>query len=260
MRSAEDLRKRWLELIPAVIGRVGMYAASGREMQIIADRLLADLCFLDDRDADAEQERRQLQSYGKRGVPGPFEALFGSPRCQAEVASVYAEVFHRLGYLAIDHPVNPQRWQELTGRLREWFEDRDVRRSQAEQLLGPPSLVADRRVLCYAAANPALGWLFIDAYAEDVRRYDAGHGRYTADYDTDPLIRSVRRSGPDFEAGLILTLYGKALRWGPGWWIDHPGANGSAERQAIASQLRDINAADPSQALRSRRNTGTDSD
>lgn len=260
MRSAEDLRSRWLELIPAIMSRTGMYASSGREMQIIADQVLADLCFLDDRDADWQQARRRLQSYGKRGVTGPFEALFGSPRCQAEVASVYAEVFHRLGYLDIDHPVSQQRWQELTGSLRECFEDRDVRRSEAEQILGPPGLVVGRTVLCYAAADPALGWLFVDSHAEDVRRYDVGHGRYTADYDTDPLIRSVRLSGPDFEAGLILTLYGKTLRWGPGWWIDRPGANWSEEREAIASQLRHINAADPSQALRVRRDTTTDPD
>jgi hypothetical protein len=229
--------------------RVGMYAASGREMQVIADQLLADLCFLDDRDADWEQARCQLRSYGKLGVAGLFEALFGSPRCQAEVASVYAEVFHRLGYLAIDHPVSQQRWQDLTGSLRDRFEDRDVRRSEAKHILGPPSLLVGQTVLCYAAADPAVGWLFVDCHAEQVCRYDAGHGRYTADHDTDPLVRSVRVSGLDFEAGLILTLYGKTLRWGPGWWIDHPRANWPAEIKAIASQLRHINAADPSQAL-----------
>ena len=40
-----------------------------------------DLCFLDSRDADWEQERSGLQSYGKSGVAWPFEALYGSPRC-----------------------------------------------------------------------------------------------------------------------------------------------------------------------------------
>jgi hypothetical protein len=56
-----------------------------------------DVCFLDRRDADWEQERSGLQSYGKSRVAWPFEALFGSPRCWAEVASVYAEVFHGSG-------------------------------------------------------------------------------------------------------------------------------------------------------------------
>jgi hypothetical protein len=79
-----------------------MYAATGSEMQLLALHLLKDLCFLDDRDADAEREwSRLLRTYGKRGAVGPFEALFESRPCQAEVASVFAEVFHRLGYLSV---------------------------------------------------------------------------------------------------------------------------------------------------------------
>lgn len=45
-----------------------MYAATGRELQLIAGQLPGDLCFLDRRDADWEQERSGLQSYGKSGV------------------------------------------------------------------------------------------------------------------------------------------------------------------------------------------------
>lgn len=230
--------------------RTGMYASTGREMQLLADRLLEDLCFLDDRDDDWERERSRLRSYGKLGVTGPFEALFGSPRCRAEVASVYAEVFHRLGYLPIGNAVSQSRWQEITGSLRERFEDRDVRRGEAERVLGQPSLLVDQTVLCYAPGDPAAGWLFVDCHAERVSRYEAGRGRYTAERDTDPLVRSVRLSGADFEAGLILTLYGKTLRWGPGWWVDHPSDGWPADKKAIAGQLRDISAADPSRALR----------
>jgi hypothetical protein len=237
-------------MIPSIMKRTGMYASTGREMQLLASQLLADLCFLDERDADWEQEQSRLRSYGKLGVTGPFETLFGSLRCQAEVASVYAEVFYRLGYLPIGNPVSQLRWREITGSLRERFADRDVRQSEAERILGQPSLLVDQRIMCYAPADRTAGWLFVDCHAEQVSRYDVGRGRYTADRDTDPLVRSVRLSGADFEAGLILTLYGKTLRWGPGWWIEHPGENWPAEKKAIAGQLRDINAADPSLALR----------
>jgi hypothetical protein len=250
MRSAEDLRARWLDLIAGVMERTGMYAATGREMQLLAGRLLADLCFLDDRDADGEQELSRLRCYGKLGVTGPFEALFGSGRCQAEVASVYAEVFHRLGYLPIASLVSAERWQEMTAGLRGHFEDHDVSQGEAVRILGEPSLVVDRRVLAYAPADPTAGWLFIDCHAEHASRYDVGHGRYTAVGDVEPLVRSVRLSGLGFEAGLILTLYGKTLRWGPGWWTDHPSENWPAETAAIAAQLRQVNAADPSQSLR----------
>src|SRR5260370_10997906 len=58
--------------------------------------------------------------------------------CSAEVASVYAEVFHRLGYLAVDHLIGPAPWRELTAGLRRPVEGRDVRRSEAEALLRAP--------------------------------------------------------------------------------------------------------------------------
>lgn len=58
-----------------------MYASADREIQLIAGPAAGDLCFLDGRDAGWEQERSWLQSHGKSGVAGPFEALFGSPRC-----------------------------------------------------------------------------------------------------------------------------------------------------------------------------------
>lgn len=52
MRSADDVRRRWLSQIPCMMARTGMYATTGSEMELLADGLLADLCFLDGRDAD----------------------------------------------------------------------------------------------------------------------------------------------------------------------------------------------------------------
>jgi hypothetical protein len=66
----------------------------------MARGLLADLCFLDEREADQDAVEMVLRAYGKLGVAGPFIAMFGEDRsCVAEVASVFAEQFHRLGYL-----------------------------------------------------------------------------------------------------------------------------------------------------------------
>jgi hypothetical protein len=155
VRSAEELRARWLDYIAQTMKRTAMYAATGGEMQLLARQLLMDLCFLD-----------------------------------------------------------------------------------------------DRRVLCYVPSDSAAGWLFIDCHAEHVPRFDVGCGRYTAVDGSELLVRSVRLSGQDFESGLILTLYGKTLRWGTGWWIDHAGQDQPADKDAIASQLREIRDADPSQSLR----------
>lgn len=50
----------------------------------------------------------------------------------------------------------------------------------------------------------------------------AGAGTYESLAEVDPLVRSIRIPAADFESGLVLTLYGKVLRWGAGWWIHQP--------------------------------------
>src|SRR5262245_17591121 len=102
MRSADELRQRWLDQVPRMLARPGMWAHEGSGFDITARTLLGDLCFLDDRDQDLDAVHVVLRSFGKLGVAGPFTALFGEePTCVAEVASVYAEQFHCLGYLSV---------------------------------------------------------------------------------------------------------------------------------------------------------------
>jgi hypothetical protein len=248
MRSAAALRDRWISIIPGMLARTGMYASTGAEMQLGADNLLEDLCFLDDRDAEYGRVRAELlRRYGQLGVGGPFTAMFGLAHCQAEVAAVYAEVFARLGYLAVKGTLSPARWGELTASLPTLFDEQDLRLSEAQPELGPASLVVDGRILCYASSRPADGWVFVDGHPVTTPVYQPGEGRFGSTSDDDPLVRSVRRSTGSFEDGLILTLYGRVLRWGPGWWIDHPSPTSSRESRAIATQLRQARDADPSQ-------------
>jgi hypothetical protein len=243
MRSVDDLRLRWLSMVAGVVARPGMYAATGSEIELMADGLLADLCFLDDRDADYEIAREELLSrYGTLGVPGPFKTMFGLERCQAEVTAVYAEVFSRLGYLPVENALDPGRWDQLTAALPALLGDRDMRRSEAERVLGRASIVIEHRILCYASSRPGDGWLFLDCQADDCRAYDLTTGSYQQIGDPEPIVRSARRSVGGFEDGLILTPYGKLLRWGPGWWIDDADPDWTPQAQAIAGQLRD---ADP---------------
>ncbi|HET9896759.1 MAG TPA: hypothetical protein VFQ44_17650 [Streptosporangiaceae bacterium] len=73
----------------------------------------------------------------------------------------------------------------------------------------------------YASSEPADGWIFIEGHDVTTRSYDVTSGRYKTTFDADPLVRSVRRSSESFEQGLILTPFGKLLRGGESWWIDH---------------------------------------
>jgi hypothetical protein len=100
MRSAADLRQRWLDVLPQMVTRPDVSATDGRAFDVLARGLIADPCFLDEREQDLDDVHAVLHGYGKFGVAGPFVALFGKDRnCVAEVASVFAERFHRLGYL-----------------------------------------------------------------------------------------------------------------------------------------------------------------
>ncbi|MFF0491728.1 hypothetical protein ACFYTQ_22095 [Nocardia sp. NPDC004068] len=249
MRSSEDLKRRWLTEARQVFARPGMYARSGPEMESVAGERLGDLCYLDERDDEYEQVRKFLRGFGKLGVHGPFAAVFDvERRCTDEVASVYAEVYHRLGYLPVERLLTAEEWLPLT-RLREWVGVRDVRRGEVEAAFGAPSLLVGRRVLCYAPADGGR-WVFFDCWDELPRRYAPGKGRFDGGFDPDPLVRDIRVPATDFEEGLLLTLYGRVLRWGPGWWIDHPSDSQTAEHAAFAAQLRQIESADPSQGNR----------
>lgn len=233
-----------------MITRPGMWASTGQAFDWMARGLLGDLCFLDEREADQAAVERVLRSYGKLGVAGPFIAMFGEERnCVDEVASVFAEQFHRLGYLQVERVLDADEWHDLNAGLQRRFDGREVRRGEVEACYGSPSLVIGRRVLCYAGSSNGPGWLFFDCFEDHgPGEYVAGAGRYEWRRNEDPLVRAVRRPAPDFEAGLVLTLYGKVMRWGPGWWLDQPDGL-SDEQQAIAAQLSAVEASDPSQSL-----------
>lgn len=232
-----------------MFARAGMFASTGREMQLSAANLLNNLTFLDDRDDEFHAITGELSRYGKLGVHGPFTAIFGEERrCVAEVASVYAELFHRLGYLPVDRLLTPAEWTPLT-TVRDWVADRDIRRSEVESAFGPPSFVVDKQVLCYVPEDGS-GWVFVDCWDERTPRYEPGMGAFEVRVEADPLVRDIRVPADTFENGLVLTLFGRVLRWGPGWWIHHPGPDTSPTTAAIAGQLQQIETGDPSQGAR----------
>lgn len=231
-----------------------MYATTGRELQGVAQGLLNDLCFIDERDDQAEAVRDELHRYGKLGVAGAFEAVFGDD-CSyvAEVASIFAEQFHRLGYLEVGRHLRESDWQTAKEALRDAYEELDVRQSEVTERLGEPSLVVDKRVYCYVSEAPAQ-WLFFDFWEKPAAVYEPGQGRLVqARSNDDLLLRNIREPADSFDAGLVLSLYGKVLRWGTGWWLEHPSVRAARTPTGVREQLRDIADADPSQSLRPRR-------
>ncbi|GIH96788.1 hypothetical protein ACFFMN_14860 [Planobispora siamensis] len=135
----------------------------------------------------------------------------------AEVASVHAEQFHRPGYLQVGREFDESGWNALLDAVRDRVEEQDVRRDEVEAISGVPSPVVDRRVLCHVCAAGECA--FVDCWDEPALRCVPGKGNCEPVFDGAPLVRSVRVPADDFGSGLVLSLYGKVLRWGPGWWI-----------------------------------------
>src|SRR3954471_23823645 len=78
VRSAAELRQRWLDRLPLMVTRSGLYTTrGGAALDIQFGLLLDDLCFLDEREHDRDHVREVRSRYGKLGVVGPFMALFG---------------------------------------------------------------------------------------------------------------------------------------------------------------------------------------
>lgn len=248
VRSAQDMRSRALTELRSAITRPRMYAGTGREMQAVAGRLLSDLCFIDEREDAYRAVVEELYRYGKLGVAGPFVKMFGDPRAAvSEVTSIYAEHAYRLGYLEVDDRVPAGRLRFVSRGIRARYDSVDITRGEVVADLGPPSLVVDQRVLCYASDDPSERWIFVDVWPQPVSRYEREGQQSTIPPEADPLVRTVRSHSAAFKDGLILTAFGKYLRWGPGWWIEHPSPVADQDQLDIAAQLRGIADQDPSQ-------------
>lgn len=225
-----------------------MYATDGQAFQFVVMTLLADLCFIDEREDDLDSAGQALRVFGKRGISGAFVAVFGED-CSylGEVASVLVEQACKLGYLTVSAPTFDL--PDVVSVARS-FEDTDRRVSEIVAELGPPTLAIDRRVLCYRCMGDE--WVFFDCFEPRTSVYDPAKGGAQWEQAPDPLLRDVRIPESSFDAGLILTAYGKFLRWGHGWRL-RPDASGGSFPPGVADQLRHIAAGDPSESLGPRR-------
>ena len=215
--------------------------------------MLDDLCFIDERDLYLRTTTERLDRYGKLGIAGAFEAVFGEDcDCSDEVISVMAQFCLELGYLSLDRLLPEPEWRALVATARDRYRSSDVRRAEVIATLGLPS-VEIGRVLCYVSEG-TLSWAFFDFW-ERVNTYDdLEHKNFLRDQPEDPFLRDVRLPATSFGDGLVLTAYGSAIRWGPGWWLRDPDPDvGPDADPDLRMLLRQINDGDPSQSLGLRR-------
>ena len=146
-----------------------------------------------------------------------------------EVASVYAEIFYRLGYLTLDRTLSESEFEQLKQDARR-FRRGTWRRQEMTSRYGPPSFVVgggEGACHCYATRDRQKDWIFFDyefhvaAYCDNLPSADPTdlkpvviegvRQREHPDY-LNPPMRNARLPADRFREGFILTPYGRRMR------------------------------------------------
>jgi hypothetical protein len=192
MQSMEAFRNLKLEALPHALKRPIMFGGNTDGAVVWFDLLLRDLCWIDEREHDWDVFQ-ETDLRGNRGVLGQFEyQQFRIPVYIAEVASVYAQVAHKLGYFQPERVLNPTEWKDLHSLLSADFFERDWTQTEIYDRLGPPSsehYSSETTVACYAP-EPAADWIFFDFS----RRLSD-----SSDWFETPILRDIRRKENRFE-------------------------------------------------------------
>ncbi|BBC29081.1 hypothetical protein SGFS_003720 [Streptomyces graminofaciens] len=135
-RTAQEVRGYLLAHLNAAMRRPGMYGGE------TALRLYLDaVAFADAAEQVWQEELKDLQTRVafSTGVRGAFQDLWGDTH-EGSVASVYAEIAHRQGWLRLDRTLTSSEYDEIRHASETWCrEDRFL--SDVVTAFGPPSVL-----------------------------------------------------------------------------------------------------------------------
>ncbi|MGQ4385176.1 hypothetical protein [Streptomyces sp. SAS_270] len=135
-RTAQEVREYLLAQLNAAMRRPGMYGGE------TALRLYLDaVAFADAAEQVWQEELKDLQTrvVFSTGVRGAFQELWGDTH-EGSVASVYAEIAHRQGWLRLDRTLTSSEYDEIRHAGETWCrEDRFL--SDVVTAFGPPSVL-----------------------------------------------------------------------------------------------------------------------
>ncbi|MFD6936661.1 hypothetical protein ACFWAP_10990 [Streptomyces goshikiensis] len=136
-RTAQEVREYLLTHLNDALRRPGMYGGEA------ALRLYLDaVAFAADAEQEWQEELKDLQTRrgpSSSGVRGAFQDLWGDAH-EGAVASVYAEIAHRQGWLRLDRTLTSAEYDEIRRISESWCrEDRLL--SDVVTRFGPPSIL-----------------------------------------------------------------------------------------------------------------------
>ncbi|QEH32193.1 hypothetical protein OJF2_06620 [Aquisphaera giovannonii] len=202
MRTIHQVRDRLLDTLRQAVQRPGLFGGTDFGVELVMQTLLRDLTFIDEREGDLKAAMDDLVARGQfssMAVRGSFLQYVDSRNSYGdEVASVYAAVAHRLGYLTMGSTVPDADFGRMRLGLPVVCRDRDWTAGDVIARFGPPSL----RVGWVFAYVPADGsrWLYFD--------FD---GASAGELERDCLLRDVRIPADHFSLGLVFTPHGRSI-------------------------------------------------
>ncbi|MEY7975449.1 hypothetical protein AB8O53_03800 [Streptomyces pilosus] len=209
-RTAQEVLDYLVAHLNGALRRPGMY---GRETAIML--YLDAVAFADATEQAWQQELQDLQTrrgFSATGVRGAFEDLWGDAHEDA-VASVYAEIAHRQGWLQLDRTLTSAEHHEIRRASQTWCR-KDRLLSDVITAFGPPSVLfgGDNpnypKTLAYATDqrdDTLLCFHLWNSFATDPRSSSVS-------VHAEPVLWAFRYGGTLFTDGFTFTPEGSARR------------------------------------------------
>ncbi|MFF9039488.1 hypothetical protein ACF090_28935 [Streptomyces sp. NPDC014892] len=209
-RTPQEVLDYLVTQLNGALRRPGMY---GGEMAI---RLYLDaVAFADAAEQAWQQELKDLQTRrgsSSTGVSGAFRGLWGDAH-EGAVASVYAEIANRQGWLRLDRTLTSAECDEIRRVSKTWCR-KDRLLSEVVTAFGPPSVLFGGnnpnypKTLAYATDRPADGLLCFHLW----NSFAPGPSPSSASVHAEPVLWAFRDGGTLFTDGFTFTPEGSARR------------------------------------------------
>ncbi len=204
MRTIEAVKANYTKILARALKRPGMYLGES-----LISEYLQLLCFIDEKE---ELYKCELDKFVKKGtksnsgVAGAFEMILGKYQRDAhDVASIYAELAFKLGYLKLTHFLTNLEYSTACKRS-DSLSKKDWTTLGIIDELGTPSWSncnPNRHYSCtfvYTTENPIEQWIFFDFW-NDFSKIETH----------PPQLRNIRIPSNKFKNSFKFTPFGTQL-------------------------------------------------
>ena len=218
MRTIEAFQEHAISILRRMSQYPGMYG-NRNGLELLFWHVINELCWIDGQEDTFRQLRDDLfhRIENTCGVSGALTLLIPGAKDELhdEIASIYSQLAHKLGYLTLDRILTSAEWKYLI----EWFEQEpmthDLRLSDVKKLFGEPSFHTCgswHQVHSYAGPEISDGWICFD-YANEFQVTTDTFGRTYPGlvYGQDYILRDCRRTIGTLREQIKFTPYGRKL-------------------------------------------------